>query len=416
MSVVVSHPTGSPFVRAVLRGLAGQSLLGGFHTTLALPYRSWMSRLVGESLDRRLGQRRFPEVPLGRTHLHPLPELMRLLARQLKLTPLIHHETGWASVDAVYRALDRDVAASLRRSDRSVVRAVYAYEDGALDTFRQAQALGISRLYDLPIAHWRTLRRLLQEEAERLPEWAPTMEGLRDSAAKHDRKDEEIRLADHIFVASSFTRASLTDHFGESLTISTVPYGCPPPLVTQPAQRHAGEPLKLLYAGHLAQRKGIADLIAALNRLEIDWRLTMAGPLPAVAPEALRQFLSDPRCTWLGVVPHRTLLETMTRSHVFVFPSIVEGFGMVITEAMAAGIPVITTPHTAGPDILTEGHDGFIVPIRDPDAIAQRITLLAEDESFRTQMAQNALQTAARSGWSAYETGIADRVRELIAA
>ncbi|MFQ3612597.1 MAG: group 1 glycosyl transferase, partial [Cyanobacteriota bacterium] len=98
MSVVVSHPTGNANVRAVLRGLAGQSLLGGFHTTLALPYRSWMSRLVGESLDRRLGQRRFPEVPLGRTHLHPLPELMRLLARQLKFTPLIHHETGWASV------------------------------------------------------------------------------------------------------------------------------------------------------------------------------------------------------------------------------------------------------------------------------------------------------------------------------
>lgn len=415
MSVIVSHPTGSPFVRAVLRGLVRESLLKGFHTTLALPKKPWVRHLIGESLDRRLDRRRFPEVPPEKIYLHPLPELIRLVARQLKLTPLIQHETGWASVDAVYRALDRAVASSLLRSSPLTTQAVYAYEDGALETFQQAKALGVSCLYDLPIAHWRIMHKLLQEEAERLPEWASTMEALRDSTAKHARKDEEIYLADHIFVASSFTRASLTEYFGESFKISTIPYGCPQPLVAHPTQRQDGEPLKLMYVGHLSQRKGVADLITALNRLEIDWQLIMAGPLPSVIPPALHRLLSDPRCTWLGVLPHRTLLEAMTHSHVFVFPSIVEGFGLVITEALAAGLPVITTPHTAGPDILTEGHDGFIVPIRDPDAIAQRITLLAENEPLRAQIALNALQTAAHFSWSTYEMGIASRVRELIA-
>lgn len=90
----------------------------------------------------------------------------------------------------------------------------------------------------------------------------------------------------------------------------------------------------------------------------------------------------------------------MAQAHVFVFPSIVEGFGMVITEALSAGLPVITTPHTAGADILTEGVDGFVVPIRSPDALAERITRLAEDESRRHAMAHAARAAASRMSTS----------------
>jgi glycosyltransferase involved in cell wall biosynthesis len=337
-----------------------------------------------------------------------------LVARATGVTALTRHETGWASVDGVYRDLDGAVARRLLTETTSS-RAIYAYEDGALESFRAARTTGRFALYDLPIAHWRTLRRLLEEEAERLPEWACTMEGLHDSAEKHARKDEEISLADHIFVASSFTRNSLTDAFGNDLKISMIPYGCPEPQVTHPSSRKRGAPLHLFYAGHLAQRKGIADLIAAMELLSVDWRLTLAGPRPREVPTALDRFLADPRCNWLGVVPHATLLERMAQAHVFVFPSIVEGFGMVITEALASGLPVITTPNTAGPDILTEGHNGYVVPIRDPGALAERVTLLSEDEDLRAAMASNALQTAARLTWREYERGIARAVSEAIA-
>ncbi|MDR9395517.1 MAG: glycosyltransferase family 4 protein, partial [Roseovarius sp.] len=323
-------------------------------------------------------------------------------------TSLTRHETGWASVDGVYHALDRAVAQRIR-SAKCPASTVYAYEDGALETFRAAETTGVTRLYDLPIAHWRRCRQLLQEEAERVPDWACTMEGLRDSAEKHARKDSEIELADHILVASSFTRDSLTSAFGD-IPVHVTTYGCPPPIVTEPARRAKDAPLELLFAGHLAQRKGIADLIAALDLLEADWRLTLAGPKPAAAPPALERFLSDERVTWLGTVPHATLLDHMAKSHAFVFPSIVEGFGMVITEALSAGLPVITTPHTAGPDILTDGVDGYIVPIRSPEALADRITRLADDEDHRHAMARAALSTARRRSWAQYEAQIADLV------
>jgi starch synthase len=240
------------------------------------------------------------------------------------------------------------------------------------------------------------------------------MEGLRDSAEKHLRKDLEIELADHVLVASTFTRESIRRHFGDSVSATVVPYGCPPPTRKHPAHRPAGEPLQIFYAGHLAQRKGIADLIAALTKIEIDWRLTLAGPRPQRAPRVLDEFLSDPRCKWIGVVPHETLLERMAKAHVFVFPSIVEGFGMVITEALSAGLPVITTPNTAGPDIMTHGNEGFITPIRDANGLAELITRLSDDENLRLTMAYAAMATATRRSWDRYEAEITKLVVQTV--
>jgi glycosyltransferase involved in cell wall biosynthesis len=111
------------------------------------------------------------------------------------------------------------------------------------------------------------------------------------------------------------------------------------------------------------------------------------------------------------VLPHETLQEKLREMDVFVFPSIVEGFGMVITEALAAGLPVITTPHTAGADIITEGHDGFIIPIRSPHAITASVTRLIEDEDLRLQMCENALGTASEMSWEHYESRIEGLVR-----
>lgn len=342
-------------------------------------------------------------------------ELVRLVAGRLNLRRLNRHETGWACVDQVYEDLDRVVARSLPTPQNAAVRAVYAYEDGALQSFRAARRCGMTCLYDLPIAHWRTLRSVLAEEAERKPEWAATMTGLQDSARKLERKDQELALADRVIVASSFTRRSLEDHFGDALDIRVTPYGAPEPTVTAPHPRQPDEPLHVLYAGHLSQRKGIAYLFEAVRQVDFPWRLTLAGPRPAESCAALDTALRHPACRWLGSIPHAKLLQEMSGAHVFVFPSLIEGFGLVITEAMAAGLPVITTPHTAGPDLIAEGIDGHLVPIRDPNAIAAHLAELYDDEDRRYRMAEAALAKAASLPWSDYEAEIAALLKRAIA-
>lgn len=414
MGVLVSHPTGNPNVRGVLRALEDCGGLDSFHTALAVPRRLANMPLMPAGLRSELRRRIFDEVPAAKTLVHPYREVIRVLANRLGATSLIRHETGYASVDRVYEDLDRAVSRHLARPG-SGVRAVYAYEDGALHSFRAARARDIKTIYDLPITHWRTARQVLAEESEVHPDWAGTIDGLKDSEAKCARKDEEIALADHVVVASAFTRKSLTDHFGSTLEISITPYGAPAPLIPRPGVRPPGEPLRVIYAGHLRQRKGIAYLFEALKQADFLWELTLAGPKPAETCGPLERALDDPRCRWLGAIPHAKLLEQMTRAHVFVFPSLIEGFGLVILEAMAAGLPVITTPHTAGPDCIEEGVDGFIVPIRDAEAITCRLAALYDDEDRRFAMASAALATASRLTWERYERQISALVGKAIA-
>jgi glycosyltransferase involved in cell wall biosynthesis len=99
----------------------------------------------------------------------------------------------------------------------------------------------------------------------------------------------------------------------------------------------------------------------------------------------------------------------MRDSDVLVFPSLFEGFGLVILEAMSQGVPVITTPNTGGVDVIQEGVDGFIVPIRSAEAIVDRVGLL-ENRDFLTVMSLRALQKAALCSWGHYRRGIVDAV------
>lgn len=414
MSALVSHPTGNPNVRAVLRALQEAGSLHSFHTSISIP-RQWAAMpFLSVALQHELERRVFPEIPMSKTVTRPYREAVRIVANRLSAKSIIRHETGFASVDRVYNDLDRHVAWYLAKHAANV-RAIYAYEDGALYSFRAAHERGIKTIYDLPTAHWRTIRKILTEEQGLLPNWASTLEGLKDSAAKLAKKDEEISLADRIVVASAFTRNSLTDHFGDNISVDVVPYGAPPSSVGQPRVRLPKEPLRVFYAGRLRQSKGLAYIFHALKMADFPWNLILAGAKPTERCLALEQALKDTRCRWLGAIPHAKLLEEMTSAHVFVFPSLLEGFGLVILEAMAAGLPVITTPHTAGPDCIDDGKDGFIVPIRDAEAITCRLATLYDDEDRRFAMAAAALAKAGQLTWARYEEQIAALVAKTTA-
>jgi starch synthase len=406
MTVVVSHPTGNSNVRAVLRATARAKILDTFWTSFALPPAA--ARIIpgGHRLAREMGRRIFEEAEWSKVRVRPQREALRIAARRLGFGALVRQGTHIASVDAVYQHLDRSVADYLLRHASSAVSTVYAYEDGAAETFRAAAKTGRRRVYDLPIAHWKTLHRVLAEESDANPEWSKTIDGLRDQPDKLARKDEELETADLIVVASSFTRASVQDHFGTARPVILAPYGAPRPYQLSPTERKKSEPLKLVYAGHLDQRKGISYLIDSLSRLAIPWEITLAGSIPAGAPPALIAFLQRGNVRYLGHVPHQTLLENMARGHAFVFPSLIEGFGLVLTEAMAAGMPIITTPHTAGPDLIRDGVEGYIVPIRDSESIAAHLTNLYDDEPKRCEMSAAALAAAALRPWRMYENAI----------
>ena len=100
----------------------------------------------------------------------------------------------------------------------------------------------------------------------------------------------------------------------------------------------------------------------------------------------------------------------MGRQDVLVFPSLFEGFGLVLLEAMSRGTTVITTAHTAGPDVLTDGEDGFLVPIRSAEAIRERLEGLVREPGRCRAMGEAARKKAAACSWEAYRRGVVEAV------
>ncbi|MEO6569756.1 MAG: glycosyltransferase family 4 protein, partial [Opitutaceae bacterium] len=362
----------------------------------------------------QLGRRAFPQELASTIRTRPFHEIIRLLAPRVGLRNWVRHETGAFSVDAVYRALDRQVS---RRIEEKQFRGVYAYEDGAEFSFRAAKQRGMKALYDLPIGYWRAARVLLLEEAEREPEWASTLSGNQDSERKTARKDAELGLADVVFVASSYTKHTLLSAPDFKARVVVVPYGSPrlPAVTPSPASEGArglGGKLRVLFVGSLGQRKGLSYLFDACRRLGSSVELTIIGQKPLEFCAILDRELAAVR--WLPTCPHAQVLAEMTAHDVFVFPSLFEGFGLVLLEAMAMGLPIITTAHTAGPDLIRDGVEGFIVPIRSGAAIAERLEKLRLEPGLRREMSENAKRRAQEFSWDSYGGTLATCVAQTL--
>ena len=406
--ILFSHPTGNANVRHAALGLNRAGLLGEFWTCINHQPEGTLERLLPAGLKQQLARRSFPPELQPRLHAYPFLEYGRLLSGRAGLGYLSRHEKGPLSVDAVYRSLDRRV----RRRLRSMTHfsGVYAYEDGAADTFREAKQHGLPTLYDLPIGYWRAARDLLIEEAEREPEWSSTLIGNDDSPAKTARKDEELALADTVYVASSFTLRTLSSAPAFRAKVEVIPYGAPPRPQNAPArtQRDPTGPLRAIFVGSLGQRKGLSYLFRACRALGRGVELTVIGTPPLLHCPVLEQALKQVR--WIPSCPHAQVLTEMAAHDVFVFPSLFEGFGLVLLEAMAMGLPILTTSHTAGPDLIDDGREGFIVPIRSAEAIAEKLELLRSNRTLAGEMGKKATRRAAAFTWASYEERLAASV------
>ena len=413
MTLLLSHPAGNQNVRAMLDALQTAGMLGRFATTVAADETSPLLKLMPAGARREWLRRRF-DVPRDKVLQHPWRELARVACSAVGWRSALRHEQGFASTDAIIQDFDRFVAHALpRRVSRDGLSAVYAYEDGALDTFRAARTLGLKRVYDLPIAYWELGRRLQQEEAERLPAWAPTLGGgLLDSPAKLERKTQELDLADLVVVASHFVRDSLPASAAQKAVVMS-PFGSPPVWTGgwSDAALDPGRPMRVLFAGSMGQRKGLGDLLQAMRLLggENIELVVMGSPMAD---------LDFYRREYAGFThekgrPHAEVLALMRSCDVFCLPSIVEGRALVMQEAMSQGLPVVITPNTGGADLVVEGETGFLVPIRAPEQIAARLAWLNQHRSELVAMKDKAAQHAAGYSWKRYGEVVVDAIRAL---
>ncbi|MEP6749982.1 MAG: glycosyltransferase family 4 protein [Bacteroidota bacterium] len=417
MNILISHPTGNRNVRAVITALAGAAFLSEFDTTLAAnPGAAWLKMLPAGIREEWL-RRSFP-APADQIWTHPFREISRMVLPKLGMSRYLKHETGWASIDAVYRDFDKAVAGRLlQKVKKKKIHAVYAYEDGALATFKQAKQLGLTCIYDLPIAYWETSRKLLQEEAARLPQWAPTLKGgIQDSPAKLERKTQELEMADMVVGPGTFVRTSLPA-WTAGKKIVMFPFGSPEEnnvvKLDTKRQNNVDTPLRVLFAGSMSQRKGLGDLFDAMKILSRpDIELVVMGSLMAPM-EFYRQEYPD--FTYEPGRSNEQVLALMRTCDVFCLPSIVEGRALVMQEAMSQGLPIVITANTGGQDLITRnGETGFLVPVRSPQAIAEKLAWMLDHRAETKEMGKKAKAHAGTYTWKKYGDGIVDSIRDFI--
>jgi starch synthase len=406
--IILSHPTGNEYVRHAAVAFAEANLLEQFWTTINWNPGSAFDRILPPTLRESFRRRSFPEMVRRHTRSLPAREAARLLFGAIHLPLWSEHERGFLSIDAISAALDRAVAAEIRKSE--TCKLAYTYEDCASATFEAAECRTIPRIYDLSIGYWRVAHRIFAEECEREPEWAPTLTGARDSKEKLARKDEELRLATRVVIASTFTKSTLAEA-PHQRPVMVIPYGAPPATTNQIADFDGK--LKILFAGSLGQRKGLSYALRAVELIgEKNCELTLLGRKAVAGCGPLDQAVRDHR--WLPSLSHARFLFEMGQHDVLIFPSLFEGFGLAITEAMSQGIPVITTAHTAGPDIIDDGVDGFIVPIRSAEAIAEKLELLARDRERLRAMKISAREKAQIHPWENYRRALVTMAQEVM--
>ncbi len=409
--VVILHPTGNANVRGAVYGLHRLGALHSYHTSVSC-FKGSFTYLLSMLPPFKDFRKRLLDSPLKSfTYSYPFMELGRMVASKLKIQRWMTHESGRFCIDRVYSNMDCKVANFVERMSEEF-EAVYCYEDCAEETFRRAQALGKRRIYDLPIGYWRTMRKLLESERVNRPEWAVTLGGFNDSDAKLQRKDRELALAQKIYVASSFTKQSLLDYPGTLAEIEVIPYGFPPVNDKRQFEPIGNRKIKLLFVGGLSQRKGIANIFEAIEGFEDRVELTVVGAGDIDGCEALRDALS--RVRYIPPIPHSEVLELMSTQDVFLFPSLFEGFGLVITEAMSQGTPVITTERTCGPDVITHGRDGWIVEAGSSEALRRQILELIDNPDRIVEAGREALNRAKQRPWSLYESELVGSVMNLI--
>ncbi|MVN92774.1 glycosyltransferase family 4 protein [Mucilaginibacter aquatilis] len=404
--VIVLHPTGNTFLRAIATSLANAGKLEAFYTSVASFPGSTLQKLGGIGPLSEIKRREFDPILQPYTHMYPWIELGHVISNKLKFKSLTAHEKGVFSMDNIYQSLDKHVAGQLSKFSKASLSSVYAYEDGALATFEKAKAMNLKRAYDLPIAYWETGRRLMSEEAERLPQWAVTLGGgIQDSPAKLERKVAELQLADAVIVPGNFVKDSLPD-WAQNKEVIVSPFGSPvtPSYNAATKQRDPNKPLRVLFAGSMGQRKGLGDLFEAVKMLNTaNVELVVMGSLLTDAGFYKNQFSGF---TYEKGRPHAQVLELMRTCDVFCLPSIVEGRALVMQEAMSQGLPLIITPNTGGDDLVIEGETGFLVPIRSPELIAEKITWFLENRDKIQHMGLRAQQHAAAYTWEKYASNI----------
>ncbi len=380
-------------------------------TDLYWPADEWVSaaeRALPGSLRRKLRNRTTELLPGQAVQSCWVSGSVALLCDNISSLPFWMKRASMRFCD---RRLGIRAAAIANRNDAALLSYSY-YAHSAFSHLHGSRPRILFQLHPHPA----TVRDLLQRERERHPECAGSLDKEWELALpERDFQSlvEECSMPDYWIAASSFTKNTLMQHGAPVDRIQVIPYGTDLEWFTPGTMRHStNQPLRVLFVGTVCQRKGLSYLVDALDALPSGAaELTICGRLVDDAA-TLRNARARTRIR--AFVSSEELLREFRSADVFVFPSLAEGFGHVLLEAMACGLPVISTTHTAAPDLISDGREGFVTEPGDRAGLVKCLEYFLKNRERVSQMGTAARARAEAFTWATFRQRIAEAVREMI--
>lgn len=371
---------------AAARALHGRGLLLRLITDAYCAHGRWLFAR-GPTPLRAFASRYAPDLPPRLVTAYSLATAWRRLRAAARPT---------ANLPSIYERFlaegahfGRRVAGTLAQLDLGRGDALFTYNTSALEPLRASRDRGIATVL-AQIDPGRVEERLVQEERARWPGWETDPGHVPE--AYFERIAAEWEAADRVLVNSRWAHEALVAQGVAPGKLRVVPlaFEAPHPARPRPVRRGA---LRVLWLGLVCLRKGVPYLVeAARQLLDRDLAFTIAGPLH-IEPTAVSQ---PPNLRFVGRVTREQAAQLYAQADVFVLPTISDGFAITQLEAMAASLPVITTPRCG--EVVTHGLNGLIVPPRDAYALAEALARLDDDRELLAAMSSEASLTARRFG------------------
>jgi len=394
---LVGHPGSNHLAYQLVAALQAAGYDASFETGLFWTGRGLLPGLTGllppairARVERELKRRSHPGVDPARVSFQPVPELMYVASTRLKLSA----ERQLAAIAWRNDVFDAQFA---QRVLAERPRFTVGHDSSALLAQRATRSYGGLAILNQVIGHIRSGLDLFAEEARLAPEFAETLP-LPPQRVIAQCATEALE-ADRVIVPSDYVRDTMVANGVDPARVFVLPYGVDTDRFRPPERpRDPDGKFRVLFVGALTQRKGIKYLLEAAKRADIPGlELVCVGKL-AGDPAAF-----VPYADVFRHVPHVPFHEVHRLFHtadVFAYPSLHEGSAFASYEALASGLPVVCTPNTGS--VVRDGSEGFVVPVRDVDALVERLRLLARDPDLRARMAVAARARAEEFTWRHY--------------
>ena len=388
MKIMVVHPTGNQNVRNAALSFYERNKLFALVTNVSFNTNKFGYSFLPKKILKILEKRDFNKLNRKVIEYSLSKEILRIMHIRYNKFNLINKYLDYFSTANIFNKLSSFASGLIHKN----LEYIYAYENCALEVFKKAKKKNIKCIYELNSIYWRQRKNLNFSKTKNL------FYKYEDKLIK----DKEIKLSDLIIVPSKNIKDSLKLYPSYLPKVKVIEYGFPNSRRQKSTYRKHNS-LKVMYVGSNIPEKGTKYLIDSLNSkniLKIENKIELSIVTNSLAKEYFNNKIKMKKKIYTNL-PHKEVLNLMNKNHILIVPSISEGFGMVVTEAMSQSMLVIGTNKTCLRDI-SKNNNSIVVPIKNSSIITKTLIYLKNNPKLVNKIRNNAYKTSIKYKWKDY--------------